>query len=594
MAYTPIQVAPGIFSDDAPATTAGRYVASDMVRFHRGQPQIIGGYQLATGTAATGTVRKLLQWSALDGTELVALASEKRLMILEGGIVTDITPAASTGTLLSNPFAMTSGSATVTVTHATHGAAVGQEVDFTSATATAGISADALNLTHTIVSVPDVNSYTITVSSNASSSASGGGTPGYTVLLAPGFAVSTNGFGFGAGAYGVSTWDTVRAAAAVTFSMRLWSLALWGEDLLAVADDVGTVVRYDTSAGGRATTVSGPPACEQIAVLADSRQLVCFSCAGDKMRVDFSDKGDLSDFTASATDSAGSLNIAGGSEIIAVAPVSGRAVAIVTDEAFHEMSFIGGDLVMRVRRVGNTPAPLGANAIIESDGQLLYAVDGGVMQFAGGRLQQLPCPIAKSVFDDMDLTNRRAVQAGRNAEFNEWTFSYPTTDAAGANDKCLVWHASEAPAGMVWSTNTLALSGWTDRTVGSNPLSVHPTTGAIYEHETGTSAAGQPIVASLTTGDTALPDGSIYTLSRVLPDFVIAGSDSLSLTLRTRIAPLGVVTTSGPHTIASGTTVVNTRATGRFIAYTLSSNSSNLFWRGGTQAVEIEASGAQR
>jgi hypothetical protein len=123
---------------------------------------------------------------------------------------------------------------------------------------------------------------------------------------------------------------------------------------------------------------------------------------------------------------------------------------------------------------------------------------------------------------------------------------------------------------------------------------VHPTTGAIYEHDTGTSAAGQPLVASLRTGDTALPDGSIYTLSSIVPDFVLTGGDALSLTLRTRIAPLGAITTSGPHTIQAGTTVVNTRATGRYVAYEVTSSSSNLFWRSGNQSVEIEQSGAQR
>lgn len=594
MAYTPIQIAPGIFADDAPATTSGRYVASDMVRFHRGQPELMGGYQLATATAAVGIVRNILQWAALDGTELTALASEKRLMILQGGALTDITPAASTGTLLSNPFAATSGSATITVTHASHGAVPGQEVAFSSATATAGISADTLNATHEIVEAPDANSYTIALGSTATSTASGGGTPTYTVLLAPGFATSTNGVGYGSSTWGDSTWNTARSVSSVTFRMRLWSLALWGEDLLAVADDVGTVVRYDTSAGGRATTVSGPPACEQIAVLADSRQLVCFSCASDSMRVDFSDKADLSDFTPTVTNSAGSLNIAGGSEIVAVAPVSGRAMAIITDEAFQLMEFIGGDLVMRVRRIGNSPSPLGPNSVVESDGQVLYAYDGGVMQYAGGRLQQLPCPIAKTVFDEIDLTNRRSVQAGRNAEFNEWVFFYRTTGTSGDNDKCLTWHAGEAPAGLVWSTNTLARSGWSDRTVGSQPIGVHPTTGAIYEHDTGTSAAGQPLVASLRTGDTALPDGSIYTLSSIVPDFVLTGGDALSLTLRTRIAPLGQITSSGPHTIQSGTTVVNTRATGRYVAYEVTSSSSNLFWRSGNQSVEIEQSGAQR
>jgi hypothetical protein len=255
------------------------------------------------------------------------------------------------------------------------------------------------------------------------------------------------------------------------------------------------------------------------------------------------------------------------------------------------MEFLGGELVMRVRRIGGTAAPLGPNAILESDGVVLYATNGAIMGFDGSTLTQIPCPIARTVFAELDLTNARAcVQLGRIKEFDEWLMFYRTQTTSNDVDKCLIWHRKE---GNVWSTSTLDRSGWTDATVGPQPVGVTPD-GKIYEHEVGTSAAGQPLLTSLRTGDVALPDGSIYTVSNIIPDFVLEGNDNLSLSMLTRIAPLGEQTTSGPHVITPSTAIVNTRATGRFVAFELSSSSSNAFYRLGSQRIEIEQSGAQR
>ena len=141
----------------------------------------------------------------------------------------------------------------------------------------------------------------------------------------------------------------------------------------------------------------------------------------------------------------------------------------------------------------------------------------------------------------------------------------------------------------VWSTTTLDRSAYTDRTVGSNPIGVDAS-GNVYKHEIGTSAAGGNLNTSLTTADVDLPDSLIYDVTNFIPDFVIEGIDNLSLTFKTRISPLGAQTTTGPHVITPTTDIVNVRATGRQVAYTVSSSSSNIFWRSGASRVQIEAS----
>lgn len=76
------------------------------------------------------------------------------------------------GTLGSNPVATTNGSTTVTVTHTSHGLAVGDSVKFAGATAINGVT---LNGIYTVVTVPNANSYTVVAGQTASGTSSGGG-----------------------------------------------------------------------------------------------------------------------------------------------------------------------------------------------------------------------------------------------------------------------------------------------------------------------------------------------------------------------------------------------------------------------------------
>lgn len=596
MPFSTLTLAPGVFSDEATGDAESRYVDSDLVRFHRGRAQIIGGWQNATADLVPGVARQIIQWADILGNELVAIGTHRRVQLLEGGQLTDITPLEATGTYSSNPITTASGSTTITIAHTSHSLDPDQEILLASATAVGGITAAQINTYHTVVSTPTANTFTVTVAgAAASSTATAGGSPVYSYLIPPGFQESTGGTGWGAGGWNASgtTWGTARSVSATTFDLRNWSFALYGEDLLMVASDHQIVYKFDTSVGSgtRPAVVANAPACEQILVNADTRQLITFG-GTDRMAIAFSDKNDITDWTATETNSAGSVSLGEGSEIVAVSKARGPGnFLLVTDQSAYLMSFSGGELVYRFSRLGGTPAPYGPSAIVEADGNVLYFTDAGVMSYSGGGLTPLPCPVLRTVFAELDATNARTVFAARNAEFNEWLFFYRSTSSSADNDRVLVWHAGEGP--NVWSRSTLGRTVWSDRTVGANPVAV-TAEGNVYLHETGTSAAGANIAASITTADVDLPDSLLYSVTNFIPDFKIAGSDNLSLTFNSRISPLGAQTTTGPHTITPSTSVVNVRSTGRSVSFTVSSNSSNIFWRSGSQRIEIQQSGAER
>ena len=81
--------------------------------------------------------------------------------------------ADSTPTLGSNPITTTSGSATISVAHTSHGLIVGNFVTFTGATDVGGLTLNDVEME--VTGVPDPNTYQLRVATTATSSVTGGG-----------------------------------------------------------------------------------------------------------------------------------------------------------------------------------------------------------------------------------------------------------------------------------------------------------------------------------------------------------------------------------------------------------------------------------
>ena len=123
-----------------------------------------------------GGYRRINGYTSYDSSygSVTGVGSVIGLFILEG------TPYAIrrndgdyTGSLGANPFTTSSGSATITVAHTSHGLAVSDRVIFSGSDAVNGITPNDVEMT--VASVVDANSYTVAFTSNASGAGSGGG-----------------------------------------------------------------------------------------------------------------------------------------------------------------------------------------------------------------------------------------------------------------------------------------------------------------------------------------------------------------------------------------------------------------------------------
>ena len=613
MKLVDLKFKPGVDKQDT-AYSAGdqrKYVDSDFVRFHYGKPERWGGWQNLPNPnrVMVGVVRDTHSWVALDGTRYIALGTDRKLYIYSEGAISDITPIRSTESL-TNPFTTTNGSATITVTDAAHGAAVGDFVTFDSFSTLDGLD---MNQEFEITTVPSSSTYTITHSSNATGSTSGGGGSGnakYQITTGP--ATSTYGYGWGTLAWGDSTWDTSRSASSVVVAARNWSLDNFGEDLIATVLNGGTFI-WDTSGGlsNRATALSNAPTASRFSLVStDTRHLLIFgtettignSATQDDLLFRFSDREDATDYTPVATNEAGSLRITDGSRIVGAVKSTGQ-ILVWTDTSLHGIQFVGTPFTFGLRQLGANAGLIAQHAAIEVNGKAYWMSDNAFYLY-DGVVKKMPCSVQDYVFDDMSYTNKADIAVGLNTAFNEIIWYYPSANATQI-DRAVAYNYLEG----TWYTINLARTTWLGAYVYEKPIATEYSSSAtanatsilgltagassIFEHESGNNQAdGTPITAFLETGSVEIADGDqLMSVNKLVPDFDnLADTMTARLTLEQYPQSASNVQTSG--TITSTTEKISVRGRGRAVKIRYTTNTvDDTPWRLGSQKIEIRPDG---
>jgi len=310
MALVPLDIPPGVVKTRTLFAAQGRYSDADKVRFVAGKPEKWKGWTRLLADTVEGRARGAISWTNATNSRNIAIGTHLRLYVISSGdLLRNVTPIRATGTLGTNPFATTAGSTLVTVTHTNHGAIEGDFVSFSGATAVGGITIDGW---YQIVEKLDNNSYIIEHSAAASSTATGGGgSVGYTYEINVGNAGSVEGLGWGAGPWGAETWGTSRTSAGLRLDLRTWSLAEYGNELLALASS-GTLYLWQEQTDARAEAVTNAPASAR-AMFVTGERFVMLLGTTTPMTVQWPDRDDITDWTPSAVNTANSRTLQYGS-----------------------------------------------------------------------------------------------------------------------------------------------------------------------------------------------------------------------------------------------------------------------------------------
>jgi len=221
MPLSKIVFKPGVNRENTRYTNEGGWFESDKVRFRQGTPEVIGGWQRISSNTFLGVCRSMWNWTTLTNSDLLALGTNLKFYIENGGTYYDVTPIRVTTTLGSNPFL--GNGTTVTVTASSHGASTGDFVTFSGVT---GAYATTLNAEFQLT-VIDSNSYTITAAVPAP--ATGGAAVSAAYQISVGTEIQQAFSGWGAGPWSSGTWGNGGTG---TVSLRIWSQNNFGQDLV--------------------------------------------------------------------------------------------------------------------------------------------------------------------------------------------------------------------------------------------------------------------------------------------------------------------------------------------------------------------------
>ncbi len=545
---TKIQLRPGLNRETTDYGNTGGWWDCNLVRWKTGTAQQVGGWQKFTSTPVLGTMRSLFPWSTLNGQRYYATGTNLKYYVIRGNVPIDITPIRSTVTLANDPFAITNGSAVMTVTDVDHGAVMNDFVTFSGATTIGGnVTAAVLNREYQITSIvsDDVYTVTLTVTSDTTDAAGGGAAVVAAYQINVGLDTTALGNGWGTGPWGAGGWGEGSGTNVETDQLRLWTEDNYGEDLLFNPRDGGIYFK-DMSANiaDRAVNLatlypdgSVPIIARQVLVSDNDRHVMAFATNGegsvvqDRLLLRWSDRENAAEWRALTTTTAGELRLEGGSEFLKAVETTTEILAF-TDTTLHSVRFVGAPLTFGQTRIGTNIQLLGPNAVVSTGAETAWMANGR-FQMYDGVVRDLPCDIRSYVFSILNNAQNEKIVAGVNRTFAEIIWLMPVNGSAENNFYVVMNY--EDWSNPIWyygHFNDVGRTTWIDAWFETTPLAAS-TDGYIYSHEFGATdnSSGTPAkldswlkssVFELGTG------GDFMLVSRIIPDVSFGGSSTAS------------------------------------------------------------------
>tara|TARA_R100000664_G_scaffold1041_2_gene2785 strand:+ start:24 stop:1910 length:1887 start_codon:yes stop_codon:yes gene_type:complete len=591
MPYAKYKLIPGINREGTAFSAQGGWFDSNLVRFRKGFPEKIGGWEKEQTNTYLGTGRALHAWVSLGGTKYLSLGTTLKYYVKDGTNFYDITPIRATTSAGDVTFSATNGSSTVTIADTSHGASKGDYVTFSGAASLGGnVTAAVLNQEYSIDSIVNANSYKITakdtsgstVTANASDSGNGGSSTVGAYQISVGLDEYVSGSGYGAGAWGDSTFGSA-SALAFNNQLRIWTHDNFGEDLV-INPRAGGIFYWTenngTSVRAQSLTALGailpPTVALQVLVSDVDRHVICLGAdplddAGvartsvvDPMFIAWSDQENINDWEPTSTNTAGSLRLSAGTQIVG-ALRSRQEILIWTDDALYSMQFIGPPYTFGVNLINQGVGMVAPKAAVNTPAGVYWMDRSGFYNY-NGTVSRVPCSVHNYVFNDFNQNQSFKVFGYLNRQFNEVGWFYPSGNSAEI-DRYVVFNYQE----NVWYYGQMTRFAWLDEGVQPYPRATGTDThNYVYRHETGNDADGTPMDnVYIESADFSLDGiGNAYTqIQNVIPDVRFLGNggsdQTVNFVLKTRNYPNESLTTKSTSQVTESTQKVDLRGRAR-------------------------------
>ena len=417
------------------------------------------------------------------------------------------------------------------------------------------------------------------------------------------------------------------------FDPGMWSLDNYGTKLIALIFN-GPCFEWDaasvTATSTRATIIANAPtASRDVLVSTPDRHLVFFgtettigdTTTQDDMFIRFSSQEDITDYTPTAVNTAGTQRFADGSKIMGA--LRGRdAIYVWTDTALFTMRFVGSPFTFAFEQAGTNCGLIGQNACVEVDGAGYWMSENGFFRYTG-KLESMDCLVEDYVYDDINTTSNQLINAGLNNLFGEVIWFY-CSEGSNVVDRMVAYNYIDSSSQRgIWTTGSLNRTAWEDSAVFGKPHATHydadndtsfdvvgNTDGVTtyYEQEKGNNQVKRGVSTAITSniesgdfditqdqkqGVTFRGDGEYFmSIRRFIPDFLTqTGTTRITLYLRDYPNSSQVSSTLGPFDITSSTTKQDTRARARSVALKVENTAVNQDWKLGTFRLDLQAGG---
>lgn len=292
------------------------------------------------------------------------------------------------------------------------------------------------------------------------------------------------GEGFGALDYGEEEYGTPRSAsgASIVEDPGAWTLDVWGENLIACANWKGLLYQWDPNTPSTVAEEiddgSGeevPQQCRAVLV-SNERHLIALGAGewtgvvwqNNRRRVAWSTSEDLEEWTPSATNSAGDLQLNTNGLIVCGAKFRNE-ILIWTDVDLHRMTYIGAPYFYSIKPVASGAGIVSVQAYVVTNQFVFWVSSEGFFVY-DGTVRELFPEVDDYYQDRVTQTQQGKIACGHNPQFNEiWVF-YPSNDPANLeNDSYIIWNYDED----TWAVGEgVSRSSWNEASIWGSPVGV--------------------------------------------------------------------------------------------------------------------------
>ena len=415
---------------------------------------VVGNRVQFSGSAAVGGITPngvdmAILTVADANTYTVAFTSAASSGATGGGSSVKFKVNAITQDLPDNPFAVSNGSATITVTHSSHGLSVGHKVTFTGSAAIGGITPNAVEMA--VVSVPDANTYTVSFTSLATSTVSGGAGTSVTATYSQSYSIYK---------YSTSGWIAVSSNRSNINVLKLRESinSFTGTESVIICDGTSTPAKFDGSTFSEHTTSddASPAGASMTTDFRNHQFYAGFPSTGlGENKLLFSEPNVDNRFrTASG---AGSINV--GFNITGIAKFRDSLYVFGKDKIKRLTGSSTSDFALA--EVTNNIGCIATDSIIEIGGDVLFLASDGIRPIQGTarigdvELETISKPVQQllqSLPSTHDLDNMSSVVIRNKSQFR---YFFPKTTTAASDTAGIIGGLRFADRRVGWEFGEL-------------------------------------------------------------------------------------------------------------------------------------------